>query len=170
MIKNVHGLTRQIAAAPIALAMLLFCPPGYSSDEGVDISLSPTIPGIEQISRRCFTKLREAGHDRGRVPAGEMDACMAPEIEAMAEFAYEVSTAYPVSSLTRIALETCTLEQANARASQVNGVAASDSKKLSWRWLTDCLKAVRWLDHDEQMERLNRARRSAGATGKQKAN
>lgn len=86
---------------------------------------------------------------------------MRHEVEAMAEFAYEVASAYPVSSLTRLALDTCTLEQSNALARQMRSDARGNPERLTWRWLTDCLKEVRWLEHDEQTQRLERARRTA---------
>ena len=142
----------------IPLVLIGFSDVAGADDDSVAVRLSQDTRGIEQVSRRCFAKLREEGHDAARIPAGEMGNCMRPEIEALAEFAYEVATAYPVSSLTRIALETCTLEQANALVVASKKGGEGDREKLSWRWLSDCLKEVRWLDHDEQTNRLDRAR------------
>jgi hypothetical protein len=135
--------------------------PSLATDDAVEVRLGPEAVGIEQVFRRCFTALRAAGHDPERMPASEVGACMRPEIEAMAEFAYEVATAYPVSSLTRVALETCTLEQSNALAAPPRPGTEQAADKLSWRWLTDCVREVRWLDHDEQKKRLERVRSAA---------
>lgn len=141
------------------MAGLLIAASAATADDGIEVRLDPEISGIDRVYRRCFAALREAGEDPDRMPASEMAACMRPELEAMAEFAYEVSTAYAVSSLTRIALETCTLEQANALDAAPRPGAGAEV--LSWRWLTDCVKEVRWLEHDEQTQRLRRARRAA---------
>jgi len=101
-----------------ALLLLLLASPAHADDETVEVRVGQDVAGIDQVFRRCFAQLREAGHNPERMPANEVRTCMRPEIEAMAEFAYEVSTAYSVSSLTRIALETCTLEQSNTLAAQ----------------------------------------------------
>ena len=135
--------------------------PAPAEDSAVEVTLDQGADGIQQIFQRCFVTLREAGHDADRMSEREIAACMQPEIEAMAEFAYEISTAYAVSSLTRVALETCTLEQGNALAEPRGKAAERDARKLTWRWLSDCVKEVRWLKHDEQSARLERARRAA---------
>jgi hypothetical protein len=160
---TIHGLT---------VLSLFVVASALAADDAIEVRLGPDVGGIDKVFRRCFGQLREAGHDPERMPASEMGACMRPEIEAMAEFAYEVATAYPVSSLTRVALETCTLEQANAlEAPKAKKKKArkneSPEDRLSWRWLTDCLKEVRWLEHDEQMMRRDRARRAAKASKKE---
>jgi hypothetical protein len=132
-----------------------------AADELVEVRLSQDPTGIGEVARRCFLKLREAGNDPARMPASEVGDCMRPEIEAMAEFAYEVSTTYSVSQLTRVALETCTIERTNAVIAKRQKSIAGRSEDLSWRWLADCLKEVRWLEHDEQANRLRQARREA---------
>jgi hypothetical protein len=146
----------------LCTTLLLFVPrPSLAADEALEVRLGSDAIGIEQVFRRCFGQLRSDGHDPKRMPASEVAACMRPEIEAMAAFAYEVATAYPVSSLTRVALEICTLEQANALEAPRSPDPTGAADKLSWRWLTDCVKEVRWLDHDEQEERLERVRTAA---------
>jgi hypothetical protein len=145
----------------LPLLLLFLAGPARADDETIEVRIGQDVAGIDQVFRRCFAQLREAGHDPERMPASEIGVCMRPEIEAMAEFAYAVSTAYSVSSLTRLALETCTLEQANALAPRRQQEAERQREKLSWRWLTDCLKEVRWLEHDQQAERLRRARSEA---------